>query len=282
MPEIAEVALTAEILHKKLRGKHLTEMKFVGGRYQRKKPEGYRSLIRCLPMKIKSVRSQGKFLWFHLQNDDGSDWYIWNTFGLTGGWTFAEDPAYAKCQLITDTDLTATYYDVRNFGTFKLSQDSQALDAKLAELSPDLLKDEFDFKGIIKYAKPIVSILMDQKKVGSGIGNYLVAEILYRAKISPFRLGSEMTPSQLKRLVYWTKYVIKLSYLDNQTDYMIGLVKDLGRTKKIDYHPEVEIDEDDHFQFQVYGQETDPKGNPVEKASIVKGRTTWWVPAVQK
>lgn len=281
MPEIAEVALTAEILNKKLRGKHLTEMKFVGGRYQREKPEGYRRLVRSLPMKIKSVQSQGKFLWFHLKNDD-TEWYIWNTFGLTGGWTFADEVSYAKCQLTTDAGQVATYYDARNFGTFKLSQDREALDAKLVQLSPDLLKDDFDFKGVVKYAKPIVSILMDQKKVGSGIGNYLVAEILYRAKISPFRLGTEMTPAQIKRLVYWTKYVIKLSYLDNQTEYMIGLVKDLGRAKKFDYHPEVEIDDNDHFQFQVYSQETDPKGNPVEKASIVKGRTTWWVPAVQK
>lgn len=281
MPEIAEVALTAEILHKKLKGKIVNEIKFVGGRYQRQKPDNYRQMVKALPMKVKSVHSCGKFLWFYLQNED-TEWYIWNTFGLTGGWTFADDVLHSKCQIIMENGIIATYYDMRNFGTFKFSQDHNALEKKVQSLSPDLLKDEFDFKGVRKYAKPIVSILMDQKKVGSGIGNYLVAEILYRAKISPFRLGTEISQKQLKKLVYWTKYVIKLSYLDNQTDYMIGLVKDLGKTKKIDYHPEIEIDDDDHFQFQVYGQKTDPDGNPVEKASIVKGRTTWWVPKIQK
>lgn len=288
MPEVCEVALTAEILHRKLHGKTLTSFEFVGGRYgpNRDKPTGYEKFIKNLPMKISKVDSRGKFLWFDLVPIEGSDkenhWYIWNTFGLTGGWSFNKTD-YIKATL-TINNKEVHFYDLRNFGTFKFSQNQEELREKLESLSPDVLKDEnLDLSGITKFKTSVVSVLMDQKKIGSGIGNYLVAEVLYLSGISPHRKCNTLTPEEIKKLTYNIKYMVKLCYLSGGTEYMNILEKEAIKIPRIDYHPSIKIEKKDlKFVFNVYRQKEDPLGNPVQADRIVKDRTTYWVPKIQK
>ena len=287
MPEIAEVALTAEILEKNLKRKTLTSFDFVSGRFSKKNPSGYDDFIKALPLKIKKVDSRGKFLWFELVSpvDKKEKWYIWNTFGLTGMWAFFE-PTYTRAVLTFKNKLATYFSDMRNFGTFKFSTSREDLDKKLAELTPDFLKDsDFDISKVKTLKIPIVKILMDQKKVGSGIGNYLVAEILYRARISPHRLGSNLTNDEIANLTYWIKYIIKLSYIDNHIGYMVDLESEAEKIKKKIYHIDVKLKEKT-FKFLVYRQKEDPDGHKVKAEKIVgpekTKRTTYWVPAVQK
>lgn len=287
MPEIAEVALTAEILEKYLKNKILLSFDFISGRYTKKSPPGYIEFLNDLPLKVKMINSRGKFLWFELfkPSDKNKKWYIWNTFGLTGMWSLVE-PKYTRAILTFKNDLVAYFSDMRNFGTFKFSTDKKALENKLKELSPDFLKDDdFDLSKIKKYQVPIVKILMDQKKVGSGLGNYLVAEILYRAKISPHRLGSHLSDDDIENLKYWIKYMVKLSYIDNHIGYMANLEEEANKIKRKNYHPDIKL-KDKTFKFLVYRKKTDPYGNKVKAEKIVGSggnkRTTYWVPAVQK
>jgi formamidopyrimidine-DNA glycosylase len=286
MPEIAEIALTAEILEKYLKNKMLLSFDFISGRYSKKHPIGYEEFVGVLPLKIKKINSRGKFLWFELYNpaDKKDIWYIWNTFGLTGMWSLFE-PQYARALLTFSGNNTAYFSDMRNFGTFKFGQDKAALDKKLAELSPDFLKDDdFDLGKIKKYKIPIVKILMDQKKVGSGLGNYLVAEILYRAGISPHRLGSQLSDEDIENLKYWIKYIVKLSYVDNHIGYMVNLEEESNKLAKKNYHPDIKLKEKT-FKFLVYRKKTDPYGNKVKVDKIVgtgdNKRSTYWVPAIQ-
>jgi formamidopyrimidine-DNA glycosylase len=286
MPEVAEVALTAEILEKYLKEKLLVSFDFISGRYHKNIPKGYKSFQKALPLKIKRINSKGKFLWFELRHpeDNGNTWFIWNTLGLTGMWSFSE-PKHLRAMLTFD-DMAVYFSDMRNFGTFKFSTDKNALNKKLKDLSPDFLKDKnFDISDIIKYKIPIVKILMDQKKLGSGLGNYLVSEILYRAKISPHRLGNELTDKELESLTYWIKYVVKLSYIDNKIGYMVNLMEEASKIKRKNYHPDVKLKEKT-FKFMVYRQKFDPYGNKVRAEKIVgtrgNQRTTYWVPTVQK
>lgn len=278
MPEVAEIALTAEILSKYLIGSKLESVDFIAGRYTKKLPDGYDDFEAELPMKITSVDSVGKFLWFELKAKKNT-WYIWNTFGLTGMWSLFE-PKHLRIKFNL-SDNIAYFSDMRNFGTMKFSTDKKALDKKIADLSPDLLKSkDFDIDIVLQYKKKLVKILMDQKIIGSGIGNYLAAEILYRAKLSPHRLGSSLTESELAKLKYAIKYTIKLAYVDNHIGYMINLEDEANNMKRKNYHSDIKLKSKD-FEFKVYGQKTDPKGNPVKTDKIVDGRTTYWVPAVQ-
>lgn len=255
MPEIAEITLTSEILKKNFKNKILLAFDFVSGRYTKRDPEGYQDFLEALPLKIKNIDSRGKFMWFELydpNNEENEDhWYVWNTFGLTGMWSLFE-PKYERAVMTFQNDKVAYFSDMRNFGTFKFSNDLDALNEKLEELSPDFLKDDdFDLERIKKYKIPIVKILMDQKKIGSGIGNYLVAEILYRAKISPYRTGNSLTDEEIETLEYWIKYVIKLSYVDNRIGYMVNLENESQKIKRKNYHPDIKLKEKT-FKFLVY------------------------------
>lgn len=292
MPEIAEVAITAELLNSRLLNKKITNIEFVGGRYLNKPPLDFENLKKNLPLKITKIDTRGKFLWFELDNlttqvSSKNKWFIWNTFGLTGEWSFkiSENKLKYLKATITWDNKKVYFFDTRNFGTFKFSQNEIALEKKLKQLSPDFLKDsDFDISKIKKYNIPVVTILMDQKKIGSGIGNYLSAEILYRAKISPLCKGSELSSQQILDLTYWIKYMVKLAYMCNETIYMHDLNKYTPYLNKKEYHPDIKITEKS-LKFKVYRKKIDPYGNPVIVSKIVGSgnvkRSTYWVPVVQ-
>ncbi|BCS83271.1 glycosylase [Cotonvirus japonicus] len=287
MPEEPEIALTSDILNKYIKGKTMIDIEFISGRYSRKDPQGFKDFLDNLPLKVNKIDTKGKFLWFVLVDPKNSKniWYIWNTFGLTGMWSF-EEKDHTRA-IFTFNDKSKVYFsDMRNFGTFKFSDNRQELIKKLNQLGPDFLKDEkFNLSKITKYNIPVVKLLMDQKKLGSGIGNYLSAEILYRAKISPHRLGSDLSNAEIKNLEFWIKSTMKLAYESNFVGYMINLAKESSKVKRKNYHPDIKLKEK-KFDFLVYRKKTDPYGNKVKADKIVgtgaNKRSTYWVPAVQK
>lgn len=282
MPEISEVTLTTQVLNKFLKHRKLISFDFVAGRFQKKHPPGFNEFNEALPLKVKKISSKGKLIWFDLINpkNENDHWYVINHLKLTGMWSFFE-ANYTKAILSFDKDITVYFSDLRNFGTFQFTNNKKDLEEKLNEIGPDFLKEDVDMSKVKKYKTPIVKILMDQKKVGSGLGNYLTAEILYRAKISPHRPGSSLTDEEIKELEYWTKYTVKLSYVNNHIGYMVNLKEEANKIKRKNYHPEIKLDEDE-FKFLVYRQKKDPHGNKVKAEEIIKGRTTYWVPKVQQ
>ena len=125
--------------------------------------------------------------------------------------------------------------------------------------------------------------------IGSGIGNYLSAEILYDAKISPHRTVEEIYNDDklIKKLTKSIKLIIKLSYYCNYIGYMerfedFKKIHDkLVENKKINnYHPNVNI-KNKKFLFNVYRQKLDKNKNKVKGEKIINGRTTYWVPKVK-
>ena len=280
MPELAEVAIIADILDGNIGGKKMTSFDIVAGRYLKKDPVGYWDFVDELPMTVNKVDSKGKFMWFELEGKKPDNkWYILQNFGLAGRWALEEPP---RPNFIVSFGKTKIYYiDDRHFGTVVFTPNKADLDAKLNKLGPDFLKTpNVNLKDIQTIDKPIVDILKDQGKIGSGIGNYLSAEILYRAKIDPFRHGINITNKELDNLNYWIKYLTKLAYSHNSTRYMNKIGSDIKTIRKKNYHKDITLKEPT-FVFKVYRQKTDPKGNPVESLKN-KGQTTYWVPAVQK
>lgn len=281
MPEVCEVALTTQILKKYLKNKVLTSIEFTSGRWSRNKPKGFDEFTNDLPLKLVNVDSKGKFIWFDFVNpkDDTDHWYMWNTLGLTGMWSFFV-PEFERAKFTFKKGRDLYFSDMRNFGTFIFNKSKSDLKKKLKTLGPDFLKTDVDISSIKKYKKPIIEVLMDQKAVGSGLGNYLAVEVLYRAGISPHRGCNTLTKEEINLLEYWIKYLTKLCYEDNHIGYMVNLASEADKIKKKNYHPEITLD-DEEFDFQVYRRKTDPYGNKVKAEKIIKGRTTYWVPAVQ-
>lgn len=314
MPEVVEVCLTSLWLNSKLHGTKLKQINVIGGRYSRHPLKGHNYIEKYSPFTIDRIDSKGKFLWFELTGNNGDKYYILNRFGLEGEWEFSKSTHSGLEFVIDDTELYFT--DPRNFGTVEIVDDKSKLKKELSKLGPDFLKtpftnDEF-YTRIKNYItngtdkivkargdKEIVKILMDQTDktgLGSGLGNYLSVEALYRAKISPYKKIIDIYQNkQLSyRLAESIKYVVKLSFVDANIGYlehldesMASFIKQIradikdNKNSEFNYHQDVVFNETDKFSFKVYRKKTDPNGNPVQGDKIIPGRTTYWVPAVQ-
>lgn len=307
MPEISEVLITSDFLNIYCKNYEINDIKILKGRYKNhpNSMKEYEMIKKNLPVKIKNINTKGKFLWFKLENKNKEKIYLLNTFGMSGSWDFIkENNSNVEFTIKKNKEVKKLYFtDPRNFGTITFSN-KETLDNKLLCLGEDLLKNKLDsnilkkrLEDYIKVSKKrcnnkIVKVLMGQSKkdgIGSGIGNYLSAEILYDAKISPHRTVQEIYNDNklIKKLTKSIKLIIKLSYYCNYIGYMerfedFKKIHDkLVKNKKINnYHMDVNI-KNKKFLFNVYRQKLDKNKNKVKGEKIINGRTTYWVPKVQ-
>ena len=253
---------------------------------------------------IKSLKCKGKFIYIVLDRGsdatryDNTDDYqrsIWITLGMTGRFVNEEDvnkprasnndregsePRWCfKIMNITNGQTRTIYFrDARNFGTLIFSLSAEELENKLASLGPDLLDldnttEEVFLETMDKSTqnRNICKFLMDQSKL-SGIGNYILAEGLYRARIDPFASLDEINIDQRKDLYKELREVISSSYNAQ------GLTRPNGGTYRRVDGSSGQFE----FQLQCYGQTISPNNNPiVREVDGPHGRTIWYVPEEQ-
>jgi len=280
MPEGPEVKYLVDNLNKKLKNKFLKKININGGRYKKHgPPTGFTKFIKELPLEIESVNCKGKFIYFLFKN---SQLTMWNTLGMSGWW-ISKNEKHNNLEFIIDKK-KLYFNDMRNFGTFTFCNVSN-LDKKLNTLGADILdeKDQFEmFKKRIDRKRNdtfIASAILDQK-VDAGVGNYIRAEALYVAKLSPFREIKNVSEEELKiiwevcRQIGWYFYDEdkgkKLKIINGK--YKIAAkYKKTGPSK---YKPEADY-------FLVYRQDKDPLGNKVIHEKI-KDRMIHYVKKIQK
>ena len=307
MPEAPEIAILSQYLSG-LKDKYIEDFDIIKGKYTRKDPKGFDKIDFDDKFIIKKVESKGKLMYFKLKNMRSNDIiYMTSHLGLSGEWNLEKDKKDNIQIRIgntkNDNKMYMCYYDPRNFGNIEFLTEKE-LNEKLDELADDALKTSFtedDFiKRVNNYLKvsskrknqPIFLVLMKQNKkdgILSGLGNYLTPEILYEAKISPFREIGSLTDSELKTLSKSIKKVIKLSYYNNITGYMTNFGEySVIHKKGIDngvypeYHKDIKLKSSDKFIFKVYQKDKDEIGNKVEKdKTLNKGRTVYYVPKIQ-
>jgi formamidopyrimidine-DNA glycosylase len=311
MPEGPEVTILSQFLLTKLEGRIIEKMEILSGKYLNNKMDNHDLFDGSNEYEIKNIDSKGKLMWMTLENiKTGEKIYLTSHLGLTGFWGFSESKNDRLKFTIRDKDSKKKYFlyfeDDRNFGNIEIYKDKEKkdLDKKIDELATDSLKGEYSIDEFVDMYNAFLSkskkrkdqnitlVLMKQKKsdgIVSGIGNYLVAEILYEAKISPFRTVGSLSEDEIRSLGKAIQYLTKLSYYDNTTGYMthfddfIDIHKE--RIKKgiyHDFHKHIKIKKGEKFEFKVYRQKKDPDGNPVEAdKSIQKTRSTYYSPNVQ-
>ncbi len=246
--------------------KELYEVEILSGRYLKKPIDGIDYITDSLPLKIVGAGCHGKFLYWILDNDIS----IWNTLGLTGEWS-KERKKNSRVRFLLEND-EVYYNDTRNFGTIKIVKGRQALIQKLQSLGPDLLAEECSSEKFIermrlRNSKTIVEALMDQKIV-AGVGNYIKADSLWLAKISPHRKVSELSDNDLSKLNDCIRKIMTTSFeLGGATIYTYknfdGSIGEYGS------------------KFLVYNKKVDPEGNLIIKETTRDKRTTHWSPDVQ-
>jgi formamidopyrimidine-DNA glycosylase len=265
MPEGVEVKLSADLIRPLVVGK-TTASFYMSGRYKSSDPEGLKEFTD--KSKVLDVRTKGKFMYWSFEND----WYMYCTFGMTGQWSpkKGKHPALG----ITFVDGSEIYFnDPRHFGTIKFVKGEANLKKKLAELGWDPLTQDISthsdllFRKILMSPKPIGELLMDQK-IFAGVGNYIRAEALYQAKVSPWRRGLDFSKESLTDLCESC-----VNVMEESQSYQGATIQ----TYATPYGEEGKYS----GLFKVYGQKQDPLGNPIKKEITPEGRTIHWCPAIQ-
>jgi DNA-formamidopyrimidine glycosylase len=147
---------------------------------------------------------------------------------------------------------------------------------KLLELGPDPLThdihiDQFRnrlYKKNKKGQKTICEALMNQKTV-AGVGNYIKAEVLWLSRVSPLRKVNELKEEEVVAIRDNIQNVIRTSFQNG------------GATIKSFYGADG-TKGTYSSKFLVYNQKLDPYNNKVVKTKTPDGRTTHWVPEIQK
>ena len=259
MPERIEIQIMIENLNKKYKDTTLLNINICSGRYKKHgSPKDYTKFIKLLPLKIKKFNVKGKFIWLTFHD---SPWIIYFTLGLTGHFKYDENGKYCRYQFLLDKGKFCMD-DMRNFGTLSFTNDKSFLNNKLDKLGIDVFSKDFTYKNFkkiisgIKEDKLIGMILLEQRYI-SGIGNYLRADMLYTAKISPFRTIRSLQIKDIKILFSSIRKVINESY---------------KQQKKYGLHG---------YDFLVYKKKKTKQNEEVSHDLIGK-RHIYWVKSVQK
>lgn len=271
MPEGPEARRIADCLRQAILGSTLIGLSWdQNSRYAKTPLHDHAALLQALPKRIVDVRTKGKKIILELADAI----YFVVSLGMEG--KFLREPGrhcnlWLEFQPEPGKDSRIYFSDTRHFAIFEIVFGQANLNTRLSQLGPDILQEDITREQFLAIArnrriqgKEICEFLIDQKRI-SGIGNYLRAEILYRARIRPDRALRELSDEELDRIRTVAKETIREAYRWN--GLTIKSYWDLNGDKGM-------------FPVIVYGKDRDPQGNPVIQTKK-KDRYMHWVPAVQ-
>lgn len=221
--------------------------------------------------RVANVRCRGKVIVLDFEDDLSAI----STLGMSGRWTREEGKHTALklwCEKPPTRGMLPVYYDdQRRFGNFRIMSAREAT-SRLDELGWDALAEPMTSgkarQRAMKYAKKRICDVLLMQDVFAGVGNYIRAEAMYRARLHPERLVINMSDNVWEPLCSAVAAVMKESYSRG------------GATLENFYGGDGE--RGDHVDFlEVYGRVTDPEGRAVARRKDKSGRTVWWVPEVQ-
>lgn len=277
MPEGPEVKNLTIWLNKKFKYKKILDIKIHSGKYK-KNLNNFNLNKNLFPLTIEKIDCKGKFIYFLFEK---TDTVLFVTLGMTG-WFVLDNIKHNHIEF-NFGKIKLFFNDFRNFGNIIVSTREQ-LNKKLISLGADILNPNDNFKLFQEriYRKRddtyIATALLDQK-VSSGVGNYIRAEALYIAKLSPYRKIKNISNRELKKLWNILKQIGYFYYNEN-LGRKLGIIDDryilVNKFKKSGpskYKPE-------DGKFLVYRQDIDPRGNKVTHERI-NNRTIHYVKKLQ-
>lgn len=262
MPELPEVEVVREILSRDVENRKIIESKLISNKSLRTKIN-----ISFLNNQIiKKIHRKGKqlvletvdyFVAMHLRMEGKIFYYS----------SFDEkDIKHAIAYFILDEGVMI-FSDFRKFATIDIYSKNEYRTWKdipvITKIGPEPFEAKpLDLFNILQKRKsPIKTILLDQSII-SGIGNIYVNEILFSSKISPFRLGKDITLEEIETIIYHSKKILKKS------------IKYGGST--------ISSFKSSNNHIGNYQQFLKVHGNKKYKFDKIGGRGTWWDPDNQK
>ncbi len=220
---------------------------------------------------VEACHRRGKQMWWTMSpREGGSDsgpHPLWH-FGMTGAFhayrAESERPRFLKVELTLDDGTRFGFSDPRRFGRIRLRRDPLG-EAPLSELGPDPVHEPPSAAWFVEqFAKrrtAIKALLLNQSFL-AGVGNWIADEVCFQAKVDPHRKASELTPAEAKRVRTKLLHVLR---------------------KAIEWEADYEHFPGSWLFHHRWGKNDSAKTHDGKEIdfSVVGGRTTAWVPAVQ-
>jgi len=271
MPEGPEVTWLTNYIQDHVQGKVLTKARILHGRYKNHgPPANFIDFSRTLPRPCDQVTKKGKVIFMHF-----GPWCLISKLGMTGTWYMpGDEPTWHRpvaCIVLEFGQERLIFSDIRNYGTLTVTEDKSVIEHEINKLAPDIVSEGTTYREIesrimtkVFGSRPntalMEDILVDQKALFSGVGNYLKSEILYESRISPLRMAKDVSMEEWKTIFRVCKRTIKrmMRAIDTQ-----------------------DLDAYEHA-MKVYMKKKDPLGNAIHVHTTKAGRSTFWVPSLQK
>lgn len=210
MPEIAEVETVRNTLKKQILNKRIKEVKILYPKMIVSNIEEFSSILK--ENQFLDIKRRGKWLIFELENH-----YLLSHLRMEGKFFLKNSEEelvkheHVVISFVNGMDLR--YHDTRKFGRMELIKKEelathpailkQGFEPGEAELTTEYLLEKFKNKSVA-----IKTILLDQTII-SGLGNIYANEVLFAARISPFKKGKDITKMEAEQIVLCAAKIIK-------------------------------------------------------------------------
>ncbi len=287
MPELPEVEIVRQSLHKKLKRKSIKKVIIRNRNLRFKIPGDFESFLKN--KKIRKVSRFSKYLIIHFQNKD----YFLIHLGMSGtihildkkksqkftNTSFYHSPFLPKkhnhAEFIFD-NLKVIYNDPRRFGFFEIIKNHQDLEKRFELMGPEPFSEKFNLSYVSNYFKKknkdIKSFLLDQKFV-SGLGNIYASEILFASKINPFKKAKRLNKNECLGIISNSKKILNQAIIKGGSS--IRDFKDISGTKG-NFQKEFKV-------YQLEGANCKrSKCSGIIKKKIISNRSTFYCVYCQK
>lgn len=280
MPELPEVETVRRVMERVLVAKRIREVELPEDPYllQKRPAEPFREILDGAY--VQGVGRKGKTWWLELEGRG----FVLGHLGMAGwiremgaetirlkehGNAPLDDetgrPRFLRLMLTAEDGRRIAFTDGRRLGRLWMA-DSLESDPKLCKLGRDAWSDLPSVQEIAKWLctrkAPIKALLLDQAFM-SGIGNWIADEVLFHARIAPMRTGQSLQPKEIEALREQIVLVI---------DHSVQSGAD-----------ETKYPDDWLFHVRWGGSKgTETHLGHALVREEVGGRTTAWVPALQK
>ena len=276
MPELPEVETVRRGLHTIITGFRIADAQSLHPRAM--KSESIAPLASLNGAKITGTNRRGKFMWLTLNRP-----YVLTAHLGMSGQFLIHQPNRPKATHIRAQfqlkkalrNLELVFNDQRTFGWLSIEETTNYIPTSALHIAPDPFDPSFDIDATMNnYLRRTIKIktaLLNQE-IMSGVGNIYADETLWRAKIHPETLTSDLTKKKIATIIETATTVMQEAISQGGTSFDDLYINVNGESGFFEQ------------SLNAYGQEGEPCprcGTPIKRISFGQ-RSSHFCPKCQK